>query len=178
MLANLKHSNGQSLLFVQRAPPTHWSGRSPCQMRLSDSSPESPCIQICRTFADTAHSLVKKSSLSDAVVPNREAVNEYVLYQLLEGDETTLFDTFDYSEMSFSGGRPVLIYGLCQSGKSREISKATWLTSFKSGPPSCVFLRNSIEGLHQFRRSIDGLSAGIEGMSRTLVEKSDGRIWQ
>ena len=41
----------QSLLFAQRPPPTHWSRRAHCQMRLSDSSPEASCIQRFRTFA-------------------------------------------------------------------------------------------------------------------------------
>ena len=73
----------------------------------------------------TAHSLVKKSSLLDAVVPNWEAVNAEILYKLMEGEELALFDTFDPSKMSFNGGRPILIYGLCQSGKCREISQTT-----------------------------------------------------
>ena len=73
----------------------------------------------------TAHSLVKKSSLLDAVVPNWEAVNAEIRYQLMEGEEPALFDTFDPSNMSFNGGRPLLIYGLFQSGKCREISQAT-----------------------------------------------------
>ena len=73
----------------------------------------------------TAHSLVKKSSLLDAGVPSWEAVNAEILYQLMEGEEPALFDTFDPSKMSFNGGRPILIYGLCQSGKCRELSHAT-----------------------------------------------------
>ena len=73
----------------------------------------------------TAHSLVSRSSLLDAVVPNWEAVNAEILYQLMEGEEPALFDTFDPSKMSFNGGRPILIYGLCQSGKCRELSHAT-----------------------------------------------------
>ena len=73
----------------------------------------------------TAHSLVKKSSLLDAVVPNWEAVNAEIRYQLMEGEEPALFDTFDHSKLPFNGGRPILIYGLCQSGKCRELSHAT-----------------------------------------------------
>ena len=87
----------------------------------------------------TAHSLVNKSSLLDAVVPHWEAVNAEIIYRLMEGEEPALFDTFGPSKMPFNGGRPILIYGLCQSGKSTEISKANWLSSFKYGPPSCVF---------------------------------------
>ena len=73
----------------------------------------------------TAHSLVKKTSLLDAVVPNWEAVNAEILYQSMEGEEPALFNTLDLSKMSFNGGRPILIYGLCQSGKWRELSHAT-----------------------------------------------------
>ena len=73
----------------------------------------------------TAHSLVKKSSLLDAVVPNWEAVNAEILYQLMEGEEPALFDTLDPSKMSFNGGRPILIYGLCQNGTCRELNHAT-----------------------------------------------------
>ena len=73
----------------------------------------------------TAHLLVKKSSLLDAVVPTWEAVNAEILYQLMEGEEAALFDTVDPSKMSFNGGRPILVYGLCQSGKCRELSHAT-----------------------------------------------------
>ena len=73
----------------------------------------------------TDHSLVKKSSLLDAVVANWEAVNAEIRYQLMEGEEPALFDTFDHSKLSFNGGRPILIYGLCQSGNCRELSHAT-----------------------------------------------------
>ena len=73
----------------------------------------------------TAHSPVKKISLLDAVVPNWEAVNAEILYRVVEGEETALLDTFDPSKMSFNGGRPILIYGLRQSGTCREISQAT-----------------------------------------------------
>ena len=76
----------------------------------------------------TARSLVKKSSLLDAVVPNWGgvgAVNAEILYRFMEREEPALFDTFDPSKTSFNGGRPILICGLCQSGKCREISQAT-----------------------------------------------------
>ena len=73
----------------------------------------------------TAHSLVNKSSLLYAAVPHWEAVNAEIRYQLMEGEEPALFDTFDPSKLSFNGGRPILIYGLCQSGKCREPSHAT-----------------------------------------------------
>jgi len=63
--------------------------------------------------------------LLDAVVPNWEAVNAEILYQLMEGEEPLLFDTVDLSKMSLNGGRPSLIYGLCQRGKCRELSHAT-----------------------------------------------------
>ena len=63
---------GQSLLFDQRPPPTHWSRRAPCQMRLSDFSP----VQAAQVWTGravsairsktTAHSLAEKSSLPDA----------------------------------------------------------------------------------------------------------------
>ena len=73
----------------------------------------------------TAHSLVNKSSLLYAAVPHWEAVNAEIRSQLMEGEEPALFDTFDHSNLSFDGGRPILIYGLCQSGKCRELSHAT-----------------------------------------------------
>ena len=44
-------------LLLAGPPPTHWSGRAPCQMRLSDFSPESPCIQRFRTVAATVRQL-------------------------------------------------------------------------------------------------------------------------
>jgi len=71
----------------------------------------------------TAHPLIKNSSLLYAVVPNREAVNAEILYRLVRGEEPALFDSFDPSKMSFNGGRPILIYGLCHSGKCRELSQ-------------------------------------------------------
>ena len=60
---------GQSLIFDQRPPPTHWSRRAPCQLRLSDFSPVH-AAQVCTGRAvsairsnTTAHSLAEKSSL-------------------------------------------------------------------------------------------------------------------
>ena len=44
-------------LLLAGPPPTHWSRRAPCQMRLSDVSPESPCIQRFRTIAATVRQL-------------------------------------------------------------------------------------------------------------------------
>ena len=63
---------GQSLLFLQRPPPTDRSRRAPCQMRLPDfSSVQAEHVRTGRAVSairstTTAHSLVKKSSLSDA----------------------------------------------------------------------------------------------------------------
>ena len=77
---------GQSLLFLQRPPPTHRSRRAPCQMRLSDfSSVQAAQVQTGRTVSatrskTTAHPLVKKSSLPDAAV------------RLLESCSTHTFD--------------------------------------------------------------------------------------
>ena len=59
----------QSLLFLQRPPPTHRSIRAPCQMRLTDfSSVQAAQVQTGRTVSatrskTTAHPLVKKSSV-------------------------------------------------------------------------------------------------------------------
>ena len=59
---------------AQIRPPTHWSRRAPCQMRLSDFSPvQAAQVWTGRAVSDirsttTAHSLVKKSSLPDAAL--------------------------------------------------------------------------------------------------------------
>ena len=72
---------GQSLLFLQRPPPTHRSRRAPCQMRLSDfSSVQAAHVRTGRAVSairskTTAHSLVKKSSLSDAACLCRQNSN-------------------------------------------------------------------------------------------------------
>ena len=46
---------GQSLLFDQRPPPTHWSRRAHCQMRLSDFSP----VQAAQVWTGRAVSAIR-----------------------------------------------------------------------------------------------------------------------
>ena len=57
---------GQSLLFLQRPPPTHRSRRAPCQMRMSDfSSVQAAHVRTGRAVSairskTTAHSLLRR----------------------------------------------------------------------------------------------------------------------